>query len=235
MAMVALLAGVPAAAPRAGQSPGAAPSDLNDRGAFEIFSDGKSIGTERFEIRTRANQIDAQGDVDLQVDQNGKTVDVRTSSTLLLDSHFDPLSYTWSQKGAQSSQLNIDFRSQPARVRYKTVNGQEDRRDFKLEKDVVILDDNVMHHYQLAVARYDQAKGGTQVLHAFTPQEAAPGVISLGFVGLDAPHVNGDQRMLHHFLLSTELAKIDLWTDDQGHLQVVSAPDAHFQAVRKKD
>ena len=152
----------------------------------------------------------------------------------MLDAHLDPLSYTWNQKGTQSSQLSIDFRSQPAHVRYKTVNGQDDRRDFKLEKDVVVLDDNVIHHYQLAVARYDQAKGGTQVFHAFIPQEALPGVITLNYVGPEAVTVDGDKRTLRRFLLTTELAQISLWVDDQGHLQLVSAPDAQFQAMRKK-
>ncbi len=105
------------------------------------------------------------------MEQNGKSIEVRTTSNLLLDPHLDPLSYTWSQKGAQSSQLSIDFRTQPAHVRYKTVSGQDDRRDFKLDKDVVVLDDNAIHQYQLAVARYDQAKGGTQLFAPSFPRK----------------------------------------------------------------
>ncbi len=217
-----------------GQGGGAALPDPSDHGVFDIYSDGKIIGSEKFEIRARGNQLDAQGEVVLQVEQNGKTFDVRTSSNLVLDSQLHPLAYTWRQKGTQSSQLTIDFHSQPARARYKTVNGQDDRRDFKLAKDVVVLDDNEIHHYQLALARYDQAQGGTQTFGAFIPQEALPGVIMLSFVGRDVPGVNGQQAPLRHFLLSSDLAQINLWTDDQGHLQVVSAPGAHFQAVRKK-
>ncbi len=223
-----------AGAARAGQAPGAAPPDPSDHGAFELFSDGKSIGTEKFEIRVHGNQIDAQAEAVMEVEQNGRKYDVHITSNLVLDSQFQPLSYTWSQKGTQSSQINIDFHSQPARARYKTVNGQEDRRDFKLQKDVVVLDDNAIHQYQLALERYDQAKGGTQTLLAFIPQEALPGVISISFVGRDVPGASGEPRPLRHFLLATELAQINLWTDDQGRLQVVSAPDAHFQAVRKK-
>jgi hypothetical protein len=234
LALVTLLALVSAQGPLLGQTPSAAPADLNDRGTFEIFSAGQSIGTEMFVIRTRADRIEAQGDGHLQVERNGKRIKVRTSSTLLLDMQLDPLSYTWNQKGTQSSQLSIDFRAKPAHVRYKQVNGQDDRRDFNLDKDVVVLDDNVVHHYQLAVARYDQAKGGTQALRAFIPQEALPGVITLKAVGPESVTVGGDKRTLHRFLLTTELAQISLWVDDQGHLQMVSAPDAQFQAMRKK-
>ena len=168
------------------------------------------------------------------MDQGGKNVEVRTSSTLVLDSHLAPLSYTWSQNGTQSSQLNVDFRVHPARVRYKTINGQDERRDFKLDKDVVVLDDNAIHQYQLAVARYDPAAGGMQTLHAFIPQEALPGVITLSFMGPEPVNVAGETMTLRHFLLATELTQINLWVDDHGHLQAVSAPDAQFQAVRKK-
>ena len=233
LALIALTL-VAARGPLLGQAPSAAPADLNDRGTFEIFSAGQSIGTETFVIHTRGDRIEAQGDGHLQVEQNGKKIEVRTSSNLLLDSQLEPISYTWNQKGTHSSQLSIDFRSKPAHVRYKQVNGQDDRRDFNLDKGVVVLDDNVLHHYQLALAHYDQAKGGTQALSAFIPQEALPGVITLNAVGPESVTVGGDKRMLSHFLLTTELAQIGLWVDDQGHLQMVSAPDAQFQAMRKK-
>jgi len=231
MVVIAILS---ATSPLTGQAPSPGPPGPADRGTFEIFAEGKSIGTEVFEIRVRSNQIEAQGNGHLQLTQNGKSLEVRTSSNLLLDPQFAPLSYTWSQKGAQSSQLSVDFRSKPVHVRYKTVNGQDDRRDFALDKDVVVLDDNAIYHYQLALNRYDQAKGGTQTFRAFVPQEALPGTISLGFVGPEAVTVNGEKLTLRHIQLSTDLAKVDLWIDDQGHLQVVSVPDAQFQAVRKK-
>jgi hypothetical protein len=213
---------------------GGAASDLNDQGTFEIFSAGKNIGTEKFEIRLHPDQIDAQGDVHLRVDQGGKRVEVRTSSTLVLDTHFNPLSYTWNQKGTQSSQLAIDFRIPPAHAHYRTVDGKDDRRDFQLDKDVVVLDDNLIHHYQLAITRYDEAKGGTQAFRAFIPQEALPGLITLKSAGPETVTVDGGKRTLRHFLLTAERAQISLWVDDRGHVQLVSAPDAQYQAVRKK-
>jgi hypothetical protein len=234
LTLVALLAGISTASPLAGQAPGAAPPSLDDHGTFEIFSAGTNIGTETFEIHAGSDQIQAQGNVHLRVEQNGKKIEARTSSNLLLNPQFEPLSYPWNQKGAQSSQLCVDFHAQPVHWSAKTVNGQDDRRDFKLEKGVLILDDNVIHHYQLAVARYDQAKGGTQAFRAFIPQEALPGIITLNSLGSEPVTVGGEKRTLRRFLLTTELAQISLWVDDQGRLQLVSAPDAQFQARRKK-
>jgi len=220
--------------PRAAQTPSAAYPDLSDHGVFEIYSVGKSLGTERFDIHVRSEQIEAQGEIHLRLEQDDKTMEVKTSPNLVLDPQLHPLSYTWSQKGPQSSQLSIDFHASPVRARYKTVSGQEDRRDFKLTKDVVVLDDNVLHHYQLVIARYDHKTGGKQTFPAFIPQEALPGVITVEAVGTGPVSVEGATLSLRHFVLTTELAHIDLWVDGQGHLQVVSVPEAQFQAVRKK-
>ena len=223
------------AAPLAVCRPVAAlPHDLNDRGIFEIFSAGKNIGTEEFEIRVRGSQIEARGNVHLQVERNGKAAEVRTASSLVLDGDLDPISYTWSQKGAQSSQLSVDFRSQPVHARYKAVNGQEDRRDFSLAKDVLVLDDNCVHHYELAIARYEAKGGGQQPFHAFIPQEAAPGVITVESTGAGPVTLNGTTQTLHRILLTADLAKVTVWVDDQGHVQKVSAPEAQFEATRKR-
>ncbi len=231
LAAIALLAAVPAASLLRAQAP---PANLADRGTFEISIAGKPIGTETFEIKLRSNQVEAQGEIHLEMEREGKKVDVRSNSNLLLDEHFHPLSYTWSQKGTQSSQLSMDFRPNIAQVRYKTVGGQQDRRDFKLDKDVAVLDDNVIHHYQLVLERYDAAAGGVQAFRAFIPQEAAPGVITLRVVGTEAVNVDGESRTLRHFLLTAEQAQVNLWADDQGHLQLVTVPTTQYQAMRKK-
>ena len=233
IAILVAWTGALATRPVAAQASGAPHADLNDRGTFELYAAGKNIGTEKFEIRTRPDAVEAMGEIRLRVEQDGKTMEMRTSPSLVLDLQLHPLSYTWSQKGAQSSQISVDFRSSPARTRLKTASGEE-KRDFKLPKDVLVLDDNVLHHYQLVVDRYDQAAGGKQTFQAFIPQEALPGVITMEQAGTGPVTVEGVTVTLRHLVLTTELAHVDLWIDDQARLQVVSVPEAQFQAVRKK-
>ena len=230
-----MMAAAPAQIPAHGQSSRPAPPDLTDHGTFEIFSAGKSIGTETFEVRVHSGRIEAKGEEQLQVNQNGKMAEVETISNFVLDSELNPITYTWAQRGSQSSQLSADFRSRPAHVRYKQVNGKEDELEFKLDHDVVVLDDNVIHHYELALARYDQSKGGPQVLSGFVPQEAEPGVLILNYVGIDKTTLDGESVMVRHYLLAAGAVQINLWTDDRGHLQLVSTADFQFQAQRKKD
>jgi hypothetical protein len=226
--------GALAARPLSAQASASPHVDLNDRGTFELYAAGKNIGTEKFEIRSRPDAVEAAGEIHLRVEQDGKTMEMRTYPSLVLDRQLHPLSYTWSQKGAQSSQISVDFRSSPARTRLKTLSGQEEKRDFKLLMDVLVLDDNVLHHFQLVVDRYDQTAGGKQTFQAFIPQEALPGVITVEEAGTGPVTAEGVTLTLRHLVLTTELAHVDLWVDDHARLQVVSVPEAQFQAVRKK-
>ena len=211
-----------------------AASSLSDRGVFVISLAGKRIGSENFEIRATANGIEAEGKVEMRVPQEGKSVEFRTSSKLVLDSELRPLTYNWSQKGAQSSQLAIQFQPSPAKVRYKTVTGEEDARDFELSKDVVVLDDNVFHHYQLIAQRYLRNGSGKQTLPAFVPQEALPGTLVVQDAGPASAEVGGQKQTLRHLVFSTELKQIDLWVDEQGRVQRIYNSEAQLDAVRKR-
>ncbi len=195
---------------------------------------GKRIGTEEFEIRSTGNGIEAEGKIQMRVPQESKTVEFRTASKLALDPAFKPLTYSWNQKGAQTSQLEIDFKDALTRVRYKTVTGEEDARDFELPKDVVILDDNVFHHFQLIAQKYLRSGGGRQTLPAFVPQEALPGSLTVQDAGPDTTEIGGRRMDLRHLVFSTELRQIEVWVDEQGRVERIYNSDAQLDAVRKR-
>ena len=216
-------------------SSGPSPStQLSDRGVFEVLLAGKTIGTESFEIRSSAQQVEARAEIHLRVVQGGKVADVRTYPDLVLDPQLQPLTYTWKQKGSQSSSLEVDFRLSPPQARYRTVNGHEDQRTFSLPKDVVVVDDNVVHHYQLLVARYRLTGSGMRTFKAFIPQEAVRGDLSIQEMGTEPTSLDGATLDLRHLVVTSELAHVNLWVDEQQHVLKVSIPEALFEAVRKK-
>jgi len=212
---------------------GAPPRDVNDHGVFVISQAGQPIGTETFTIKSSSHQVEAEAKIELRVEQNGKTYDFKTVPKLVLNDDLQPLTYSWSQKGAQSSELDVDFHSTPSKAHYRTVTGEADDREFDLPKDVVILDDNVIHHYQLVVERYRRTQGGKQTFHAFIPQEALPGSLNVEDAGEEQVEVGTEKRNLRHLVVTTDSARIDLWADSQDHLQRVSIPVAGVEAVRK--
>jgi hypothetical protein len=195
---------------------------------------GQPVGTETFDIRSTGDRVEAEAEIELRIERDGKVHEFKTFPKLVLNSALQPLTYSWNQKGSQSSQLEVDFRSSPAKTRYRTVAGEDDRRDFELPKDVVVLDDNVVHHYQLAVYRYRRTAGGKQTFQVFVPQEAMPGPLEVQETGQESVEINARLETLRHLVVSAELARIDLWVDDQQRLQRVSIPAAQLEAVRKK-
>lgn len=211
-----------------------APTAIRDHGVFILQVAGRRIGTENFEIRSRGDQVEARAETQIHVTQNGKTFDFKTFPDLILNAALEPIAYTWSQKGSQSSRISINFAKSPVRVRYHTVNGRQDVRTFALPRSVVILDDNVIDQYELVAERYLRTPGGKQTFQAFTPQEALPGVITVSSLGAESLQINGHKQICQHLALSTSLAQIDLWVDKQGQLLRMERASTQFIAFRAR-
>jgi hypothetical protein len=231
MVVLLPLAGTLASFPAIVRAASASPSDY---GAFEISIAGKEIGVERFQIFPSGNKIIAKAEIEIHTQEAGKTLVLHSFPELILDSQLGPLSYTWVQKGVQNSELRIDFTTAPVKAHYRTVNGKDDNREFLLSKDVVVLDDNVLSQYEILVDRYDKTSRGPQTFRAFIPQEALPGQVSVVETGNEQVRVGGKNESLRHLVVATDLAHIDLWADQQGHMQRVSAPAMQFNAVRQQ-
>lgn len=211
-----------------------AAENLKDRGQFILKLGGDQIGTETFEIATKGDTVEASAKIELRVQQEGKAVEFKTSPHLVLTPDLEPLSYEWSQKGAQSSQLEVDLRSSRATAKYRTVSGEEDVREFEFAKNLVILDNNVIHHYQIIVLRFRRAGGGKQTFPAFIPQEALPGSLTVEDAGPDRVDVGGHEQLLQHLVVTTDNARIDLWVDDRDRLQKIAIPAGQLEVFRKK-
>jgi len=212
----------------------ALPADVKDHGVFVLTLAGKQVGTESFEIRPSKGQVEAEAKVELRIEQDGKSAEYKTSTRLVLTPDLQAQTYQWNQKGAQSSQLEMDLRGASTSIRYKTVSGENDAREFQLPRDVIILDNNVIHHYQLVLARFRQAGGGKQAFSAFIPQQALPGNLIVEEKERAETDVGGRQEKLRHLVVTTDNAQIDLWADDHDRLQKISIPAAQLEVVRKK-
>lgn len=212
---------------------GAQPTTLRDQGTFEISVAGKPIGSEKFRIEPSGARTVVQAEIELHAQKGGKNLVFHCFPKLVLNVRLQPLSYRWTQKGAGASRLEIDFTTAPAEALYHTVNGKDDHREFLLPRDVVVLDDNVLSQYEILVERYARTSGGAQVLKGFIPQEALPGQVKIEEIGREPVTLQGKAQSLRHLLVTTDLARIDLWADAEGRLWRVALPAMQFDAVRR--
>lgn len=204
---------------------------LEDQGVFLLSVAGNKMGEEKFQIHPSGVNLEARAEIELRVARDGQELRFKTYPDLLLNLFLQPLTYHWRQEGSESSRIQIDFREGTAQVRYHTVNGRRDNREFDLPRDVVILDDNVVDQYEIAAWRYNMTSGGKQQFPAFIPQEALPGTITVEDAGAETLRIDGKREECTHLVMTTNLARVDLWMDSQHRLERLER--GQFVAARK--
>jgi hypothetical protein len=211
----------------------AAPAAVDDQGTFALNRAGKEFGTEKFSIQFHEGKIQAEGETQLREEGESHSPVITTFSKLILDSGLRPLLYTWSTKAPKRYNLFVDFTTPLAKCQLHQPDGKDDIREFQLPKDVVVLDNNVIHHYQLLVDRYERTPGGKQAFKAFIPQAAMPGELTVQDAGMQTLKLGGTDQPLRHLVVIADNAEIDLWVDAQGRLQRLYWSAPQLEALRQ--
>ena len=218
---------------RAGQENSPATPSVDDHGTFVLSASGRKFGTEKFSIRSSQDKIEAEAEIQLSESDSGHTASIQTYPKLVLDRNLIPQTYLWSTKGPQQYNLVVDFTGDIAKSQLHRPDGKDDIREFNLPKDVVVLDNNVIHHYQLLAGRFFQASGGKQAFQAYIPQDAVPGLVTVQDAGMESIDFRGKPETFRHLVVLTDNAEIDMWLDAQNHLQRLLFPSAKGEAVRQ--
>ena len=196
---------------------------LSDRGVFRIYSDGKEIGVERFEIAPTAKGVRATAELQIRLEGVGR---MKETATLVLRNGIEPISYKRVQKSPKRGSAILTFGPEKTTARYRTTEGGSQRMEYFLPKNVVILDTNFFHHYTFLVRQYDFLKGGTQHMDVLVPQETAPGMVRV-------EHAGNDQS-LRKLVVKTGQIEIQIWVDATGRLMKLVVPAAKVKVLREQ-
>jgi hypothetical protein len=192
-----------------------------ERGVFHIIADGREIGTERFEIAPTENGVRATAELQITQKEVGHVVE---TATLTLAAGVEPTRYERVQKSPKRGSVTATFADEKASVHYVMTDGQTHDVEFKVPRNVVILDTNFFHHYTFLVRHYDFLKGGQQHMTVLVPQEGLPGVVTVEYVGPD--------QALRKLVAHTDELDIQLWTDDAGRIVRLAVPAANVEITR---
>jgi hypothetical protein len=207
------------------------PGGRSDRGTFVLKLAGNEYGTEKFSLEFTNKLVTAQSESQLREPASGQLI--RTSSKLVLDASLNPQSYTWSDKGPEKFDLSVNFTSTPAKSQLHRPSGKDDVREFQLPKNVLILDNNIILHYQILLDRFAAAGGGKQTFQAYIPQSAVPGTLTVQDAGQETILLGGSQRPLRHLVVLSDNAQIDLWVDENSRLQRLYWSAPQIEALRQ--
>jgi hypothetical protein len=205
----------------------------NEQGIFKILFSGEVIGQERYQIVRDGDSFKASGETHLTVDRGSEKVTFSIRPLLQLSRAFEPLVYQIVQEsGGNKMKARVNFKTGMSQAIYET--GKEaDTREIQLRKDVLVLDDNVFHHYVILTRRFDYSKGGIQEFSAFVPQQFMAGSISVEDKGLEQVTLGDKKVSLQHLLVDTGDLQVSLWVNENHELQKISVPKSNVDVIRE--
>jgi len=205
----------------------------SEQGKFKILFNGEQIGQEKFQILGDGSNFKASAEIHLTVEREKEKVTFYLNPTLQFTRRFEPISYQVVQEaGVNKTKARINFKPGRSEAVYET--GQEkDSREIELKPDVLVLDDNVFHHYILLTRRYDFLKGGLQEFPAFIPQQFLAGSISVDDKGLERVTLSDRTLSLQHLLVDSGELQFGLWLNERHELLKISVPKSNIDVERE--
>ncbi len=223
---VIAVAGLLAAGNAAAQKAAAGSKLAADKGKLRILLDGQQVGTEEFQLSGSGTDWTSHSEVKLQT-PGGPSAKI--TSNLRLGAQERPLSYDWSLEGDRKISGRVQFEGGLASVELR--QGSESpftQQHMFGEQRVVILDNNVYHHYGILGRLYDWEKKGPQNFLLYVPQETIPGNATLESAGTQ--EVDGAKYDV--LRLRTDDIEVFLLFDKQ-RLMRITVPGSKVMVVRE--
>jgi hypothetical protein len=205
----------------------------NERGIFRILFNGEQIGEEKFQIVADASNFRAFAEISLTVEREKDKATFTIKPLLQFKKTFEPISYEVLQEsGPNKMKAHVNFKPGRSEALYETER-QKDPREIELRPDVVVLDDNVFHHYILLARRYDFLKGGVQEFPAFIPQQFLAGTITVEDKGMEKVALGGSPVPLQHLFVDSGELQFSLWLNKRHELLKISVPKSNVDVERQ--
>jgi hypothetical protein len=223
VAAVALLA-LAGAAVR-GQSDARKGALAADKGKLRMLLDGQAVGTEEFSISASGAEWTTRGEARIQMPGGAAQT---ITGRLRLAPDAAPLSYEWSTQAEKKNSGSMTFQGGQARVELNI----EGTKPFAIDKQfpgrVVILDNNMYHHYAILGRLYDWQRKGEQSFPVYIPQDDTPGEVVVKSEG----SVEIDGKKFDLLRMRTADLELQLFFDKQ-RLMRLTAPGGRVVIERE--
>jgi len=208
--------------------PRAAPPVLAvEKGKFRIVVDGQRVGTEEFEIAPSGKDWLARGSTEIR--PSGAPTS-QVSSRLTLRPDGTPVHYEWTAEGQKKASAAVDFEGGTAKIALRIENAQPFIQELAFgSPHILVLDNNVYHHYAILARLYDWNAKGSQTFPVLIPQDMTPGNITVE----DAGPENVGGTTLELLRARTPDLELTLYLDSNHRLIRLSAPASKAEVRRE--
>jgi len=198
-----------------------------DKGKFRILLEGQPVGTEEFDISQASGTWLARGKTEIHLPSGGTT---QVSASLRLSPDGTPLGYEWSAQGQKKASATVEFQGGTAKMALQLEGSQPFIQELSFGTPrVVILDNNLYHHYAILARLYDWGAAGAQTFPVLIPQDMTPGSITVESAG--SQEVDG--ASLEILRVRTADLELDLYLDASHRLVRLAAPASKAVVVRE--
>ncbi len=218
-----------AAEKRASKDKKPAPAQIfiEDKGRLRLLVEGQQVGMEEFQIAPDGSSWTARAKVELK----SGSATVQVTSLLRLASDGAPLLYECATQAARKDSVAVAFNGAVARMDMRTDGSQPFSQEITYETPrVIILDNNLYHHYAILARLYDWQAKGAQSFPVLIPQDQVPGRVTAEAAGpQEVEGVRYDVLRVR----SDDLV-IDLFLDPARRLMRLSVADSKAEVIREK-
>ncbi len=200
---------------------------VSDKGKFRILLDGQPVGSEEFEISPAGNDWQAHGSTEIRAPGAGT---VHARATLKLASDGTPIRYEWSVQAQKKTSAVVEFQNGQAKIAAQLGGSEPFLQMFSFASPrVIILDNNIYHHYAVLARIYDWNAKGAQTFPVLIPQGPVPGTITVEALG--PQEVEGAR--LEMLRVQTPDIEVNLYLDSGHRLIRLAVPASRVAVVRE--
>jgi hypothetical protein len=197
-----------------------------DRGKFRAYSDGQLAGTEEFSISRSGNEWICRGSSEVKV-PGATTEEVRAE--LRLGPQGNPVAYEFTTKGSRKAGAVASFSGTSATMELRGEGASGYSQSFQFDSPrIVVLDNNLFHHYVILARLYDWNAKGSQAFSVLIPQNLTPGTLTVEWGG---PQQVGTTKYEMLRVRTSDL-DVELYVAN-GRLERILAPTAKVEVKRE--
>lgn len=202
-----------------------------DRGSLELRVDGRTVGTESFEVRRSGRAVRAAGRVVLDSSVAG----IRPLEVLLeTDADYAPALFRLRPTAGEVR--SVTAVREEGRLRLQVSSEAGDRwKEFVAPDGLVLVEPGVAHHWALVLRRHRDRLAGSAMVEvpAVVPSEARRAPLRLRREGPDRAEVPGANRDAVRYTATLAGSREFLiWTSEEGHVLRVESRETGVVAVR---
>lgn len=205
-----------------------AQGNVVDEGTFQVFADGRPVGTEEFTIRQSGSgataELIATGHVRLNLPDGTLGLQPRLRATGLNN---DPVGYEVTVEGTSPRKIVGSIGSGRFSARTLTNSGEQ-LREYVASSGAVILDDGVAHHLYFLAMR---ARNGR--VPVIVPRQNRQVIATVTDRGEERISIAGKTVTLYHLVVQPAGGDArHVWVDSLNRVLKVEIPDQGYSAVR---